>query len=279
MPADPVRGQPELDVLVDRRVRRVVGRDRVGGAVDEGRQARRGVRRRERSGGLTRSAGRTAARPARRRPTDRPRGRRASSASHAQRRAPASHSSVSARWCGVTSQVTGSPAAFARRTRSSDAGRRQVGQVQPRPRLVATTSARIARSRATAASSAAAGQPRRPEHRRDEAVVRLRAVGQRRGPRRGPRPAGRASRRTASALRRTRGRPDRRPVVARTRPRRASASSPSGASVSPARPTDTAPYGSSADRRPARAAAARTRREHAGVVERPASCWASRRPS
>ena len=39
--ADPVRGEAELGLLVDLGVRGVVGRDRVGRPVDEGRQARR----------------------------------------------------------------------------------------------------------------------------------------------------------------------------------------------------------------------------------------------
>ena len=104
----------------------------------------------------------------------------ASSASQAQRRAPASHSSVSARWCGVTSQVTGRPAGLRPPDELERLGRRQVGQVEPRPRLVGQASARIARSRATAAASAATGQPLQPEHGRDEPLVRLGAVGQRR---------------------------------------------------------------------------------------------------
>ena len=112
--ADPVGGQAELDRLVDLGVRRVVRGDRVGRAVEQRRQTGSGVVRRPQRRVDAESPCRTARRRARRPPTDPPR-----RASHAHRRAPATHSSVRARWCGVTSQVTGSPAAFARRTRSS----------------------------------------------------------------------------------------------------------------------------------------------------------------
>ena len=53
--ADPVRRQPELDVLVDLRVRRVVGRDRVRGPVEQRLAAGGRVGDGDRSGGLTRS--------------------------------------------------------------------------------------------------------------------------------------------------------------------------------------------------------------------------------
>ena len=174
MPLIPLAASPNSTVLVDLGVRRVVGRDRVGGAVDEGRQARGRVggraerridpERRAYGAAIERAVG----------------PRVAASPSHAQRRAPASHSSVSARWCGVTSQVTGRPAAFARRTRSSAPAVETCVRCRRAPGTSRMTSARIARSRATAASSAAAGQPFRPEHGRDEAVVRLGAVGERR---------------------------------------------------------------------------------------------------
>ena len=88
-PADPVGRQPELDRLVDLGVRRVVGRDRVGRAVQRAPPGRPPRRRRARSGGLTRSdvsygaADERAVRP-----------RVAARASQAQRRAPATHSSV-----------------------------------------------------------------------------------------------------------------------------------------------------------------------------------------
>ena len=80
-------------------------------------------------------------------------------------RSPATQPSWNARWCGVTSQVTGSPAARARRTSSTEPAverwvRCRCGAAEAG--YVATTSARRARSRATALSSAATGQPFSP---------------------------------------------------------------------------------------------------------------------
>ena len=220
MPLIPFAAQPELDVLVDLGVRRVVGGDRVGRAVDAAPRGRprassRGPERRvDAQRGVERRRRRS-----RRPPTGRARAA-SSSASHAQRREPAIHSSVSARWWGVTSQVTGRPAAFAapdvreRRRRS----RRGSGGGGRRARR-ATTSARIA---IVAGDRRRLGR-RRPaaqaEHGRDDALVRLGALGQRRILRvvddRQPERA-RVGERVAEQRRRA----DRRAVVARSRRRR-----------------------------------------------------------
>ena len=108
-----------------------------------------------------------------------------------------------------------SPAGRGRARRPS---RRASGGAARRARR-ATTSARIARSRATAAASAARRPAAQPEDRRDEPVVRLGAVGQRRVlgvvDDRQPERA-----RVGQRVPQDRRGPDRRPVVARTRPRR-----------------------------------------------------------
>ena len=111
-----------------------------------------GVRR----GGLTRSDDAYGC------PTSAPSAHGSSLASHAQRRAPATHSSQSARWWGVMSQVTGNPSAFARRTRSSAPAVDRWVRCNRAPGTSRMTSASTARSRATADPSAADGQPRRP---------------------------------------------------------------------------------------------------------------------
>ena len=88
--ADAVRREPELDRLVDLRVRRVVGGDRVRRPVGEGGEARQGRPIGVRSGGLTRSDvayGAATIAPSRH-------GSPSGPASHAKRRAPATHSSL-----------------------------------------------------------------------------------------------------------------------------------------------------------------------------------------
>ena len=178
IPEIPLLAQPELDVLVDLGVRRVVRGDGVGGAVRERRQAGAGVL------GATQRRVDPERRVERRR-LDRAVGPRiraapsASSASQAQRRDPAIHSSVSARWCGVTSQVTGRPATFARPDEVERRRRRHVRQVQARARHVPDDVGEDRDRRATEPASAATGQPLQPEHGRDEPVVRLGALGER----------------------------------------------------------------------------------------------------
>ena len=156
---------------------------------------------------------------------------------------------------GVTSQVTGRPAALAARTSSiAPAVERWVRWSRARGSST-RTSARTARSRATAAVSPDVGQPRRP---RIVAIVPS-----------GPRPGGlvevlgvvddrQPSIPVRSAWRRR--------VAPRTgapsseKPATpASASSPIAARVSPRRPALTAPYGSTETGDPDAAAAARTR--------------------
>ena len=85
-----------------------------------------------------------------------------SSASQLQRLEPAIHWSVSARWCGVTSHVTGRPAAFAARTWASAAAVDTCVRWSRAPGTSRTTSARIAIARATAPLSADPGQPLSP---------------------------------------------------------------------------------------------------------------------
>ena len=149
--------------------------------------------------------------------------------------------------------------ALARRMSASARGRRDVRQVQPGPGHVADARRRGARGRARRRrDSAATGQPRKPEDRGHEAVVRLGALGQGRHPRRGRRSADRAPRRrqgrtrgappTGSGRRRRRTRPPRHPRAHRARP-----------ACSPARPAVTAPCASSSTGEPDAAAAARIR--------------------
>ena len=66
------------------------------------------------------------------------------------------------RWWGVTSQVTGSPRAFAARTWSSAAAVDTCVRWRRAPGTSARTSSSSASARATAADSAASGQPRSP---------------------------------------------------------------------------------------------------------------------
>ena len=187
-------------------------------------------------------------------------------ASHAQRRAPASHSSVSARWCGVTSQVTGSPLAFARRTRSSEPAVERWVRCSRAPGTSRTTSARIARSRATAASSAAAGQPRSPSTVATNPSFASAPCGQASHPRHARRSAARAPRHTrarsgtSSAV--ATGAPS---SVKPTTP--ASASSPSAARVSPARPALIGAPREQPDRRARRGRRATDCVEDGGIVE------------
>ena len=143
-----------------------------------------------------------------------PTGRRC--ASHAQRRAPAIHSSVSARWCGVTSQVTGRPAAFAAPDEVERAGGRDVRQVQPR--------ARARRGRRRRGSR---GRGRRPPPR--------------------PRPASRAGR---ARSRRARRSPRRRRSA--TRPRGGRRSAARARPRRPARSAGSAPTGPATRRRRSR---------------------------
>ena len=65
-------------------------------------------------------------------------------------------------WCGVTSHVTGSPAAFAARTWARDAAVDTWVRCRRAPGTSTTVSARIAIARATAPASPATGQPLRP---------------------------------------------------------------------------------------------------------------------
>ena len=167
--ADPVRRQAELDRLVDLGVRRMVRRDRVGRAVDEGREAGgrivgRSQRRVDAGRRVVRARDEGAIAP-----TGPP------LASHAHRLAPATHSSVSARWWGVTSQVTGRPAALARRIRSSASAVETWVRCRRAPGSSRTTSARIARSRATAAPRRRPASPADPA-RSPRNVVRLGAA-------------------------------------------------------------------------------------------------------
>ncbi len=78
-------------------------------------------------------------------------------ACQANERTPPTHSSVSARWCGVTSQVTEMPLALASRTASTDRGEERWVRCSAAP-----VSAASARSRRTTATSASAGHGRRP---------------------------------------------------------------------------------------------------------------------
>ena len=169
MPLIPFAADPELDVLVDLGVRRVVRGDSVGRAIDERGQDRSGIRRRPQR--RVHAEGRVE-RP-RRRSRRPPTGRRV--ASQAQRRAPAIHSSVRARWCGVTSHVTGRPAALACRTELERARRRDMGQVQPGARHVADDIGKdreVARDRGLLGRIGPAPET---EDRGHEPVVRLRA--------------------------------------------------------------------------------------------------------
>ena len=156
----------------------------------------------------------------------------------------------------MTSQVTGSPTALARRTSSSAAAVDTWVRCNRAPGTSRQTSARIARSRPTAASSAAAGQPRSP---RTVATnpsfasapsVRVESSGWS--------TIGNPSAPAyASAFRRIEA--DRTGAPSSEKPTTpASASSPSAARVFPARPVVTAPWASSSTGEPEASAAART---------------------
>ena len=176
--ADPVRGQPELDLLVDLGVRRVVGRDRVGRPVDERREARGGV-----LGGPQRRvdpAGRRIRRGRRapRRPTGRA---RAVAVDRLPRPAPRPGDPLVGQAEVVRRHVAGhrQPGGLRPADRVERAGGREVGQVEPGAR------ARRAGRRPGPRSPArprqpppATGQPCSPSTRRDVALVRLGAGGQ-----------------------------------------------------------------------------------------------------
>ena len=192
----------------------------------------------ERSGGLTRRAG---VEWRRRQRAVGPGSRAVPSleASHDQRRDPAIHSSVRPRWCGVTSQVTGRPAAFAARTGVERGRRGDVRQVQPRTRHLADDAVED-RDRTRDRGRLRGDRPAlEAEDRRDVPVGRLGALGERHVLRVvDDRQAERARVRERAAQDRA---PDRRAVVAEpTTP--ASASSSSAASVSPPRLPVTAPW-------------------------------------
>ena len=224
----------------------------------------------DRSGGFTRSDDAYGA--ATIAPVVAPTGRRV--ASHAQRRAPASHSSVSARWCGVTSQVTGRPAAFARRTRSSAPAVERWVRCSRAPGHVADD---VGEDREVAGDGRLLGRggpAPQPEHRRDVARRSPRRPRSASGPRRGRRSAARArprrrARSAGAAPTRTGAPSSENPTTP------ASASSPSAASVSPCPP--------GRDRAVRQQLAPATRRdrgrphpgEHRRARRAPASCSAS----
>ena len=160
-------------------------------------------------------------------------------------------------WCGVTSQVTGRPAAFAARTCASEARVDTWVRWSRAPGTSSTTPSRIAIARATDDASAATGQPLRPRtvatYPSDASAPSVSVTSS------GWSTIGRPSAPAyASALRRTAalltGDPS---SLNPTTP--ASASSPSAASVSPPRPAVTAPWTRTRTGDPDAAAAAWTR--------------------
>ena len=214
----------------------------------------------DRSGGLTRSDGRVRRRDDRAAPS----AHGSPLASHAQRRAPASHSSVSARWCGVTSQVTGRPAAFARRTRSSAPAVERCVRWRRAPRARRGRRRRGSRGR---------GRRPPPRPRRASPAARARSRRSRRSPRRrrsatrprgGRRPAARAPRRRRARSGAARADATGDAVVARTRrPRRPPARRAPPASPRRAR-RDTRRTRAPGPASPDAPAAARTRARTAG---------------
>ena len=142
----PGEASRELAVLLERRVRRVIGGDGVDGAVGERLAQRVDVlglaqRRVHLAGGVV---------------------------------ADARAASVSSRWCGVTSRVTAMPRDFRLAQDAHRAQRRDVRDVVARAVYSASST-----SRATMMSSATRGQPRSPSRARHGALVHLGAVGER----------------------------------------------------------------------------------------------------
>ena len=141
--ADDAKGRAvELHVLLVGLVRRVVGGDGV----------HRPVRRPCRSASTIAPARAAAG---------------SSSGSCRTRSGPTSRSSVRVKWCGATSHVTRAPRALAARTARRACRVLRCAMWTALPVISAS-----AMSRSTITDSAAAGMPRRPEDRRDVALVR-----------------------------------------------------------------------------------------------------------
>ena len=186
----PGTASPNGTLLVHGPRRRVVGGDGVDRAVLEGREQRDGVLR------ASAAAGRGACRVVRRRVRGAAPAQGAAAASHDQRRSPPGQPSWSARWCGVTSQVTRRPFGARRADRVERAaaerwarcrcGRTSGGDLRARPGAARAT------ARETALTSAADGCAAQPQDGRRQPLVRLGARGQRWLVRDGPRRAARA---------------------------------------------------------------------------------------
>ena len=263
MAADPVRRQPELDVLVDAR-RAARGRSRSRPRSRRAAPPRHAAASpAERSGGLTRSDGRVRRRDERRRPVP--------SAQRSPLRLPRPAPRPGEPLVGEREVVRRHVAGHRQAARPSPGGR---GRAAPAvERWVRCSRARghvaddLGEDREVAGDGGLLGRGRpapQPEDRRDVAVVRLGAVGQRRilgmVDDRQPERAGVGERVAQERRPSATGAPS---SENPTTP--ASASSPRAASVSPPRPTVIAPQTRAATGEPRRAAAAsRTRARTAG---------------